>query len=610
VNTPIQNQTENEEQSFGFSLYSLKKSLRDGLNDLSLPPFFTSIFHSFSKTERGVFVALLLALLLGLLGTTFSIYQNYLVEIPAPGGSLSEGIIGAPRFINPILALSDVDRDLTLLVYSGLLRATTNGELIPDLAETYTISSDGLVYTFTLKEGLVWHDGEPVTSDDVVFTITKVKDSVLKSPRRASWEGVTVLKIDERTVEFTLKQPYSPFLENTTTGILPAHLWQDISSEQFGFSRFNIEPIGSGPYKVSSTQKDSSGIPTYYDFTPFKKFSLGKPYLLKIRTYFYANEEALLEGLEKGEIEAVNALGTQRASELEQKGVRVLRYVLPRVFGVFLNQNQNTVFADYEVRQALNDSLDRDKLIEDVLFGYGQPLYGPLPPGALGFTAPPEDKEDESEGTTTDSFIERARAKLMDAGWAPNEKTGIMERKTKKTTKTLEFSIATSDALELKRMANYIKETWEKLGAQVELKIFNTGDLNPNIIRPRKYDALFFGEIIGRESDPFAFWHSSQRNDPGFNIALYANIATDRLLEEGRVNFEKDERAHIYKKFDAEVREDIPAIFVYSPDFIYILPKNLRGVETGTVAIPSERFLNVYQWFIETNRVLPFFANK
>ena len=182
-----------------------------------------------------------------------------------------------------------------------------------------------------------------------------------------------------------------------------------------------------------------------------------------------------------------------------------------------------------------------------------------------------------------------------------------MERKTKKGTEILSFSITTSDVPELKNTATMIKERWEELGAQVELKIFNISDLNRTVIRPRKYDALFFGEIIGRESDPFAFWHSSQRNDPGLNIALYANIAADKLLIEGRENSDKNERALIYKKFQEEIREDIPAVFVYAPDFIYIVSKKIMGIDTGTITVPSERFLDVHTWFIETERQWKFF---
>lgn len=598
--------------------------------------------QSFSYIEKVLFGVLVVIFILSSSLSLLRLNTLLAVTVPTEGGSLQEGVVGAARFINPLLAISDADRDLTALIYGGLLRATSMGEIIPDLAKEYFVSEDGLSYTFILKDNLLWHDGEPITSDDIVFTIKKVQDSTLKSTKRASWEGVVVEKIDDKTIVFTLEQKYSPFLENTTLGILPRHIWENISSEQFGFSKFNVEPIGSGPYRVKNIKHNSSGIPEYYDLVSFKHFSLGRPFIPTLRIRFYSNEEKLLKAFEKGEIGAINAISSQKITSLTIKDSRITTYVLPRVFGVFFNQNQNTLFTSLSVRSALQKAVNREAIIEDVLLGYGTPIRGPLPPGSLGFIPEEVVVESEKEGIDEDSpaiiekededvaetskediapektesdlgtekissSLKEARAILERGGWVMNEETGIFEKKTKKTTTILKFSISTSDAQELKSTALSIKKMWEDLGAVVDLKIFTSSDLNHNVIRPRKYDALFFGEIIGRESDPFAFWHSSQRNDPGLNIALYANITADKLLEEGRVVFDKEERIKIYQKFEEEVRKDIPAIFIYSPDFIYVVPKKIKGIDVGTITIPSERFLDIYTWYIETERLWKIF---
>lgn len=184
----------------------------------------------------------------------------------------------------------------------------------------------------------------------------------------------------------------------------------------------------------------------------------------------------------------------------------------------------------------------------------------------------------------------------------------FFERKTKDGVEILSFSLATSDVPELKAAAQIIVQEWKSIGADVDLKIFETGDLNQNVIRPRKYDTLFFGEIVGRELDLFAFWHSSQRNDPGLNIALYANITADKLLEDARTIADYSKRLTKYEEFEQEIAKDIPAIFVYSPDFIYVVPENINGLELGSVTTPSERFLNVHQWYIETDSVWSFFT--
>lgn len=566
-----------------------------------LYPLWTA-FASFSPFQKKLFYFFAIFAGVSVLGLLFSLSNYFLVEVPTRGGALSEGVIGTPRFINPLLAISDTDRDLSALVYSGLMRATPTGELIPDLAESYTISADGLIYTFILKEGLKWHDGAPVTADDVVFTITKAKDSLLKSPKRANWEGVAVKKISERTVELALERSYSPFLENTASlGILPKHIWGKVSAEQFGFAKFNVVPVGSGPYKVNELRTDNSGIPVYYDLVPFTRFALGSPYIAKLRIRFYANEDELVAALKNGEIETVNAVTPKKAGEFAERRDYVIEtYRLPRVFGVFLNQNQNAVFAQKAVREALAAAVNREAIVASVLGGFGTALKGPLPPGALGFD---EEKDAGGNAETTPDSKEAALAILKAAGWKPDSKTGVMKRQMKKGTDVLSFSLAVPDTEELRAAAEEVKKQWEAVGADVTLRVFDPGDLHQNIIRPRKYDALFFGEIVGRESDPFAFWHSSQRNDPGLNIALYANITVDDLLSKGRTVLPKDERVALYQKFEEEIRKDVPAVFVYSPDFLYIHPSRVKGMTSGTITVPSERFLDAHTWYIATNKV-------
>ncbi|MEK7134754.1 MAG: peptide ABC transporter substrate-binding protein [Patescibacteria group bacterium] len=552
--------------------------------------------------ERIVFSILAVVAIFSFAAILWQVNRYFLVEIPADGGSLTEGVIGIPRFINPLLAVSEADRDMTLLLYAGLMRATKSG-LVPDLAESYEISDDGLVYTFTLREGLEFHDGSPITADDVEFTILKAQEPALKSPKRANWEGVTIEKIDERHVRFTLKQPYAPFLENTTLGILPKMIWKNASADQFSFSEFNIRPVGSGPYEVSDIKRNSSGIPEYYDLAPFANYALEKPHIKNVQIRFYSNEDALIRALRSGDIEAVNAISPNTARALVEEGLSVSRAPLPRVFGVFFNQNQAPIFAEKTVRRALSEAIAREEIIRDVLFGYGTPIEGPIPPGSRGFNG-----EIPKNDATAEDRLTSARAILENDGWILGS-SGIYEKKkSKKETIRLAFSLSTSDVPELKSVAERLKADWEKIGVSVELKVFESGDLNQNVIRPRKYDAILFGEIVGRDSDLFAFWHSSQRNDPGLNIAMYTNSVADKLLEDMRRATDPEKRRTAYEKFSVEIAKDIPAVFLYAPEFVYILPEKIKGSAIGTITVPAERFLNIHEWYIDTDLVWKIFA--
>ncbi len=526
-----------------------------------------------------------------------------MTKVPARGGEMTEGIIGSPRFINPLLAIGDADKDLSTLIYSGLMRATPEG-LVPDLAESYTISDDGLTYTFIIKDKAVFQDGTTVTTNDIEFTITKALDPAIKSPKRGNWDGVIVEKVSDKEIKFVLKQPYGPFLENTTLGILPKHIWKDATADQFSFSEYNINPIGSGPYKVKSVKRNSAGVPTQYVLKSFSKYTLGEPYITTFSIHFYTNENTLKDALTKGDIESAYGFSAESIHEIELGGAKIEKAVLPRIFGVFLNQNQATVFANKEVRQALDVSVDREKIISQVLYGYGTTINGPIPPTVATTT---------KQTNTEEERMQIASDILTKALWTKNETTGIWEKvdkKTKKVTATLSFTLSTGDAPELKAAAEEIKTDWEKLGAKVSLQIFETGDLNQNIIRPRKYDALLFGEIVGRDLDLYPFWHSSQRNDPGLNIALYVNSTADKLLEDARATSDLSRRNTLYTSFAAEVEKDIPVVFTYAPSFLYIAKPTVQGFSLGFLTNPSERFGNIYKWYIETDNVWNIFTRQ
>jgi peptide/nickel transport system substrate-binding protein len=561
--------------------------------------------RTFSPSEKLLFFVLVIIFIGSVILILSNINKSFLVEVPARGGSIKEGVVGSPRFINPLLANSDTDRDLTILVYSGLMKALPSGELTEDLAESFTISEDGFSYDFILKDNIFFHDGVKVTADDIVFTAQKAQDVSLKSPKRANWDGVTVEKINDKHVRFILKQPYAPFLENTTLGILPKHIWVKTGIEQFSFSKFNNEPIGSGPYKIKKIKYNSGGTPEFYEFESFNKYALGEPFIPNIKIAFYPSETILLEAYRNGDIEGINSISPNKLSELVETGVHIERSPLPRIFAVFFNQNQASVFANMEVRKALNIALDKNKIVSEVLGGYGTDIDGPIPPGLLKSNR----KESKNKNITDSERKDLAKKMLENNGWVFDEEIKIWEKKTKKSESQLRFSLSTSNTPELKEVAEIIADEWRDIGVIVDLKIFEAGDLNQNVIRPRKYDALLFGEIVSRELDLFAFWHSSQRNDPGLNIALYANITADRLLEDARAATDRNVMIEKYREFEDEIDFDVPAVFVYSPDFIYITPKDIKAFELGAVATPAERFLNIHEWYIETDKVWNFFTN-
>jgi len=555
------------------------------------------IVHTLSPFEKLVFIAFVLLALAGSLALLYSVHATYLSsETPTWGGELTEGIIGFPRFVNPLLAVSDADRDITALVFSGLMRSRFNDSPVPDLAESYTVSEDKLVYTFTIREGAVFHDGTPVTADDVVFTIRGTQDPALKSPRRANWDGVLVEKVDDRTVSFTLPQPYGAFLENATIGILPAHIWRNISPDEFPFSALNTEPVGAGPYSVSKITRDHSGVPTSYTLESFTSYAPQPAYIETVTFSFFSNETAAKEAYERGTIDSLGGLSPNTQEGLASG--QTYEVPLARTFAIFFNLNVE-LFTNIEVRKALEATISSEELIEEILAGRGTPLLGPVPPGII------DTHEDVAVVKTREERLAQARAILERNGWEQNE-DGVYENEGT----PLSFTLSTLGIPELSAIVEKVAKDWGEMGADVTVQIFDQSDLTQSVIRPRRFDTLLFGQVVGREVDLFAFWHSSQRNDPGLNIASYANITVDRILERMRRTEDREELAKEYSLLKEELTNDSPAIFLYAPNYTYTLPESVRGVAVSVLSAPYERFLDAPSWFITTKRVWHFFANN
>jgi peptide/nickel transport system substrate-binding protein len=588
------------------------------------------MLHAFSPGERLALYILSALLAVSALILLADVNRGVSVDIPTRGGTLTEGEVGTARFINPLLTLSQADTDLAQLVYSGLMRALPDGTYVPDLASSYEISPDGTTYTFHLRHDVRFHDNTPVTAADVLFTVATAQNSDMKSPRRADWEGVVATAPDTGTVVFKLPHAYAPFIENATLGILPKHIWQDVSAEEFPFNPANTHPIGSGPYKIAAVATSDTGSATQYDLVPFDSFALGAPYLKRITFVFFSNSDDMLKAWNARDIDAMAGTSPSDLAALKRTDTNVVRTALPRVFGVFFNQNHSPAMQDSAARAALNAAVDTQAIVDSVLNGYGMTLTGPIPPGVTGTVTPatPQglSKTAVSAATSSATLADSARAILARGGWTFDTKSGTWKKKSASSkggpssggkvgsasggNLELSLTLATADQPELVATAQAVANYWRAAGVAVSVHIYPLSELNATVIRPRAYDALLFGEVVGRSLDLFAFWHSSQRNDPGLNLSMYANSRADSLLAQARATTVPSEREKLYGQFAALVVKDQPAVLLYVPEFIYIVPQNLKGIELGAITTPSERFLNTYLWYTDTEHVWSIFSTR
>ena len=545
-----------------------------------------------SRKERYIILVLGIVIVGSIVSIPFVSFLHFTKATQDYGGSFVEGIVGEPRYINPLLSrTSDVDRDLTTLVYSGLMKYNEEGKLIPDLIKSYEISSDGLNYTVNLKDNVHWHDGVELTADDVIFTIQIAQNSDYGSMERFNWQGVEMEKIDSYSLIFKLKNKYAQFLNNFTIKIMPKHVWQDVKPINFAFSESNLKPIGSGPYKFSKLKKDQDGRVISYELQANKNYYDGRPYINDITFQFYNSEDELIGGYNKNELDSVGFISSKNLKKIKFKQrLNIQQLTIPRYFAAFFNQNQSKLLSDKNIRLALSYATNKDTMVENILEGNGTVVNSPL--GADLF-------ETNQDTQKVPYNLEQAKELLKSSGWDSIGDDGIRKKKDER----LSLKITTSSWPELVAVANTLKEQWAQLGVELNIEVAQTPDLQ-QIIKDRSYEILLFGEIMTPDPDPFSLWHSSQKRDPGLNLALYDNQKVDTLLEDARKTLSPTERIKKYDDFQKALAEDVPAIFLYNPYYLYPQTKQIHNFGMKVVGTPSDRFSNVNKWYIETKRTL------
>ena len=647
-------------------------------------PQWRQFFKILNKKEKVIFFSLLFLFFSSFLILAINFYFKNTEIKPAEGGIYIEGVVGFPRWINPLYAPSnDVDRDLTELIFSGLLKYDLNGKIVLDLARDYKILENGKIYEFYLKENLFWSDGKPLTADDVIFTIKSIQDPNAKSPLRGSWVGVTVEKISDLEIRFELKNESSVFLENCTLKIIPKHIWENISPQNFPLALYNnLKPVGSGLYQLKNLFQDKEGKINSLTLVRNPYYFGKSPYLNEISFRFFEKEEELIKNYRQGEIKGFTLTSLTNFTD----SANLYSLILPRYFAIFFNSGNSKVLSEKEVREALNYGTNKEEIINNILEGRGKIVDSPLLPDIYGFNPPSKvyeynlekandilekagflknetgirekivkkvipfqfksnltfgsrgqeveelqkclakDKEIYPEGlvsgyfgNTTKEAVIRFQEKYKEDILKPYELekgTGEVKGKTREKLNEicfpiaeekvlLKFSLATPNQPQLIEAANLLKKQWQALGVELEIKTFEIQNLaaTEEVIRQRNYSSLLFGEVLGAIPDPFPFWHSSQKNDPGLNLASYENKECDKLLEEARKNLNEAERKEKLEKFQDILIEDAPVVFLYNPDYLYLVSKEIKGVNVKIIADPSKRFTDIEHWYIKIKRV-------
>jgi peptide/nickel transport system substrate-binding protein len=568
----------------------------------SLSNIYFSFIERRKLSDRLLFNTAVVAFFVSGLFAVAAINDVFTTSVPTQGGTLVEGIVGVPRFVNPVLAINRADHDMVALIYSGLVKLNDTGELVPDLAESIQLSEDGKTYHVFLRKGVRFHNGLELQARDVAYTIALIQNPELKSPLRGNWDGVIVEEVGEFELNIVLEEAYAPFMENLTVGILPRELWDELPIEQVPFSGNNTQPVGTGPYMVTDVLRNKSGLINAYKLNAFT--NTNTPNITTLVFNFYQNEDELLQALSEKEIGSSPSVSTENIAKIDQGTYKVIESQLPRTFAVYFNQNKSAALRDQSARKALSLVIDRDALIEKVVQGYGTPTASPIPPGFLDTQA----STTATNATTSINIIEKAQSILRDGGWIKTE-AGTWEKEIDKSKVKLSLTLSTANSQLFDQTATYVAEVWKSIGVEVTVSQFEQTDLVQGVIRPRDFDALLYGADIGRQVDLYPFWHSSQKNDPGLNIAQYTNIDVDARLLKMRTLTDPAEKIANMKRIASIIQDDAPAVFLFSPTFLYVLDRSVTASPFMKQSRSSERFANIAAWHIKSDNVWPIFSN-
>lgn len=566
--------------------------------EASVERYFFRRLNRFAPVRRFVFgwIILSIVMILGVL-YQFSMLGGYYQKIqPVAGGTFTEGMVGSFSDANPLFASGPVDGSVARLLFGSLLTYDAKGALVGDLAESYTVDERARVYTVTLKNNIVWHDGREFTADDVVYTYQLIQNPDVRSPLFTSWQSVKVEKKDDRTVLFTLPASLASFPHSLTNGIIPEHVLSQYSAAQMRTIPFNTaEPIGTGPFKfvkLEVTQNNPERREGSLVLVPNDSYHLGAPKLDRFVIRYFSDDASLADSFRNGELTAMTGLDTV-PDDLQMQGA------VARDYETALNGQVMAFFKtslpplnDAKVRQALTAAVNRSTIISQLGFPAAV-SNGPLLPDQIGY----------DKNIVQLPYNKAAAEKLLDeSGWVKGA-----DGMRIKDGKPLQVNLYSQSGSEYAVVAKELQKAWKEVGVQVSVSLQADEDLQ-STLNYHTYDVLLYGISLGSDPDVFAYWHSSQAEPAAsggqrVNFSEYKSKVADSALEGGRTRSEPALRAAKYRPFLEAWRTDAPAVALYQTRYLYIAQVDIAGFNQTVINSAFDRYSTVHNWMILQEKV-------
>lgn len=515
--------------------------------------------------------------------------------VPETGGIYTEALIGSMQRLNPVLDFyNQPDHDIDRLIFSSLLKFDSRGLPQPDIAKSWAVSKDGTVYNFLLYANAKWQDGAPVTADDVVFTVDLLKNGGDYVPKdlQVLWKDVEVEAVNENWVQFRLPEPFAPFQDYLTFGILPKHLFEGQNIDEIANSQINLKPIGSGPYRVDQIDTDNGQI-SGVTFSISDSYYKDKPFIEQFVFEYYPDSQAAYDAYQSGKVMGISHVSQDILEQvLANTDLSVYSGRMPEMYLVLFNLKdpQATFLNEPAVRRALMAGLNRPLMINRILNGQAVIANGVIMPDSWAFYP---DSEVFSYAPVD------AQKQLKDAGYVSSGDAGSIRQKDDTP---MSFELIYPDDDTFKALAQQIVKDWGNIGVEVTANPLPYNQLLDRLDQRNYQAALITLNLTNAyDPDPYPFWDQAQMTG-GQNYTQWDNRMASELLEQARLTVDLQERIRLYRNFQVLFAQELPALPLFYPVYTYAVDQQVQGVRMGPLFDPSDRFATVTKWFLVAKR--------
>lgn len=544
---------------------------------------------------------LVIVVTLVVVGVLLLTQQQGPISFPRPttGGIYTEALIGSLSRLNPLIDQNNAsDRDIDRLIFSGLIKFDARGMPVPDLADSWGVSQDGTIYNFSIRPQAVWQDGQPVTSDDVIFTLDLIKSdsSLLPQDVRDMWKQVQVKKLNDKTLQFVLPEPFAPFLDYLTFGMLPKHLLESTPPDQLAAAPFNLSPVGTGPYHFERLIVENGQVKGV-ELRAFDNYYGKKPFIEQIILRYYPSSAAALDAYRQGQVLGISEITPDILPQaLAEPNLSLYTGRLPELSLVLFNLNNAEVpfLQDVKLRRALMMALNRQMIVDKVLDGQAILADGPLFPNTWAYYDNIEHIAFDPEG---------AIALLKANGYKIPASGGDV--RVNKDGKSLEITLVHPDDDLHTAIAQLIQKNWAAVGMKVNLEPVSYDSLLNDRLAPHVFQAALvdLNLVRLRDPDPYPFWHQSAATG-GQNYGQWDNRSASEYIEQARVNPDFEARTRLYRNFQVVFSKELPALTLYYPVYSYGVDRQVLGLQMPPLFDTSDRFLTISDWYLVTRRSL------